>query len=620
MDTRNRKVALLMARKLPHNNVGELLANAAQIESYLDSTSTPDIPQQPHGLWEKSAVAELKRRADTPLESLDKYKHAIGPEATVVESERRVKEAAAATALTAVDHLREERHRCHLELIAHARALEKAEEDLSMEGQDAVRQIKELIEDTKNTIETLNQNIERLEQIERNRITKALAEARKARQHDLHQKLGKHVATEALKNLGAADAQDAVENEKQRITEAEPTESHIKRVNKTVRTCSINGTLTKDGDAIMLIDKEKNTFFKMVAVWHTQRKGTSNEPTTLVIDELHSGADKHMVLEFQLRNRPYRIEYDGEYIHYWANDNGSIIRSIPIKEDLNLEPVFLGYAGSDKWETKSERVIVEQVVDYAKLDEIIGEKSAKEMSKWVALMNELPKAAWLPEKPVFIKSLTQEPFVEGRLNQAAFTRVKWSGFADDLRNILNEGNTVLSTARQIGTTTFLTSVAAEQSYKKKVGLVVAKKSDKDYIEELVKSFQYDPQNLEIHTFESFLKMEVKDKQLPFDMVIVDSAANLPYKDNEEMYYRLRLCPHVIVASCPAQETGMFHKLRTEANRPNVENPFVGFDVPWTLPLKWCDPIEMLKYGQKLMENIGERFDNQFLCRFRPVSL
>jgi hypothetical protein len=253
-------------------------------------------------------------------------------------------------------------------------------------------------------------------------------------------------------------------------------------------------------------------------------------------------------------------------------------------------------------------VIVEERVNYQLLDEMIEKKSKEQMGEWLSIVSDMNKAAWLPDRSVKV------------LTPTGWKEVKWSGFADDLRQIVNQGNTVLSTARQIGTTTFLASVACEQSFKKKVCLVSARKGDKDHISTLVKSFQHDPENIELHTFASFLKIEVKDKTLPFDLVIVDNAAYLPYKDNEEMYHRLRLCPHVIIASCPAQETGMFYKMRTEANMPEAVFNFAGFDLPWNLPLRQRDPKELFDQMQTLMKNLGDRFDNEFLCRFRPVSV
>lgn len=380
----------------------------------------------------------------------------------------------------------------------------------------------------------------------------------------------------------------------------------VKRTKRTARTCVINATLSKDGDAICLIDKNKNKYYRLLNI-----KGK------LMIDEPHDG----IVLEFELRNRPYKIEYDGaaNKLTYWCNDDGSAIRTITVDADLDVEPYFLGQP-TDKWQTKSDNIIIEEEIDYQALRETVEQRSREEMGKWIETVNALPKGAWVnSNRPTKVATSN------------GWTEIKWSGVADDIREIISEDSAVISTARQIGTTTFLTSFAAEQSFKKNVCFVTNSKSAKSHVEVLLKSFQHDPEAITMHTFESFVaKSPNLNASVPedkkFDLVIVDNAAFIPYAMEEAILDRLNLCPHVVMASTPAQRRGLFCEWRLGAGSPNVQlwksllppAMVVGLDVPWTTPFRH-EPMSSLQRKKALALRPTDKFENENLCVFRPVS-
>lgn len=217
-----------------------------------------------------------------------------------------------------------------------------------------------------------------------------------------------------------------------------------------------------------------------------------------------------------------------------------------------------------------------------------------------------------PEPEPVAQTQTEQP-------QAARTEAKpWSGSADDLRKVFDEGSTMVCKARQIGMTTFLADYAAQLTKQDKrvlwlyngrsnlapVQAVIAEKGNPAlFFPHLLKG-ESQWENPSRRAYDHL-------KGLTFDVVIVDGMAFLPFAQEDEFVREvMKTAKHFIFASEAGEDRGLFYRYWQD----NVDLAKVM--------LTWASPLfhrtqEQLANLAKMKEAIGnERFRNQFQCEFR----
>jgi hypothetical protein len=190
------------------------------------------------------------------------------------------------------------------------------------------------------------------------------------------------------------------------------------------------------------------------------------------------------------------------------------------------------------------------------------------------------------------------------------SNLKWNPIAQYLISQFNSGNTVVCKARQIGMSTFLCDYISHRSHSERIFYVVPNQRFVTSSEVTIRKMGGNMENVSVISMNQAVGDGLRGYRA--DVLIVDGLAFIPYAKEEEFTINaLRLGARMIFSSEPAQARGLFHDLWHHSA------DFAKVALTWNMSLYGAKDNTFTK---NMIGSIGaERFQNEFLCSFRPSS-